>query len=109
MKILIIIIFLLTFTRSFSQTEKIKLLKNTVQKIEIKYPSGELKEKGKKKLMTKLTSTANGRANGVMTFFKHGKWIEYHKNGNKKRVIIYNKDEIIKVKKEWNEDGSRKK
>lgn len=107
MKTIITIIFLLTFLPCFSQTNEVSLNKKKKQNIEIKYSSGELKEKGKKKLMTKLSSTNNGRTNGVMAYFKNGKWIEYYKNGKKKRIVIYNKDEIINVKKEWDENGNR--
>jgi len=107
MKTIVTIIFLLTFTPSFSQTNEVTLNKKKKQNIEISYSSGELKEKGKKKLMKKLSSTNSGRINGVMAYFKHGKWIEFYKNGKKKRIVIYNKDEIVSVKKEWDENGNR--
>ena len=43
-----------------------------------------------------------------MTYFKQGKWIEYYSNGNKKRIVIYDKGDIIKEVKNWNENGTKK-
>lgn len=98
-----ITIFFTCYTAYSQETSIKKSRKKTIKVIEY-YENGQLKAKGKKKLQTKLSSTTNGRTNGIMTYFKSGKWIEYYSNGNKKRIIIYDKGDIIKEVKKWNEN-----
>ena len=74
------------------------------------FENGKLKEKGKKTLQLKVYALPDGsRPHGRRAYVKQGKWTEYYSNGNKKRLVIYDKGEILKVVKEWNVDGKLNK
>ncbi len=109
MKVLLLFLFSIISLTGYSQESTPKHQRKGTIVAEEYHTNGGLKEKGRKKLQVKLSSTTSGRMNGVMSYLKHGKWTEFYINGNKKRVVIYDKGEIVKEKREWNEDGSRKR
>ena len=109
MKKSLILFFFLTSLSVYSQESAERKSNKKTVVVKEYFENGQLKEKGRKKLQMKISSTPNGRSNGLMTYFKKGKWIEYYSNGNKKRIIVYDKGEIVKEVKSWNEDGTKSK
>jgi antitoxin component YwqK of YwqJK toxin-antitoxin module len=91
----------------YSQENTQKIGNKKIIKVEVHYDNGQLKTKGKKKLQIIFSLTSGGRSNGVMTFLKQGRWVEYYRNGNKKRIIIYDKGDVIKEVRNWNKDGTK--
>lgn len=85
-------------------SRKKKRIKHTIIVKEY-YENGLLKEKGKKKLIMKVSTRPDGRSCGVMSFLKQGKWTEYHINGKKKRTLLYEKGKIVRILKYWNKKG----
>jgi antitoxin component YwqK of YwqJK toxin-antitoxin module len=80
-----------------------------VIKFEAHYNNGILKEKGKYKLHD-FPAIKGGCTQGVPAFTgyaKFGKWTEYYENGNKKSITIYREGKYEKIKKLWEEDGTK--
>lgn len=104
-KLLILLIFQSTLSIYSQEIAERKANKKTIV-VKVYFENVQLKEKGKKKLQLKISTSPNARSNGLMAFFKQGKWTEYYSNGNKKRIVVYNGGDIKKVVKKWNEDGT---
>lgn len=104
MKFILTLLFIIIVFQLYSQDNQKKHSKKRIKVIEY-YESGSIKEKGKKKFQTKLTTTPSGRTNGIMEHLKHGKWTEFYPDGRKKRLVKYKKGDIIKVIKLWDDKG----
>ena len=107
-KVVLSLFFIITSSIIYSQeNDGGKQVKRTIKVLEY-HENGQVKEKGKKKLQTKVSNTPGGRLNGLLTYFKQGKWTEYYSNGNKKSILIYDQGEVVKEAKSWNKDGTKK-
>jgi antitoxin component YwqK of YwqJK toxin-antitoxin module len=98
-----LLVFVSAFTvciNSYAQNNTNKLAKKRIIMVRY-YENGAIKEKGKMKYMTKISTTPSGRSNGIMAYFENGRWTEYYENGDKKRKVKYKNGEIVKVIKAW--------
>lgn len=72
--------------------------------------NGQILEQGKLKLLPiNRTGMRDNNSSILEAFYRDGKWVEYYQNGNKKRVVIYEKGLIKKVRRSWKENGARDK
>lgn len=108
MKLSILVILLFTAFSVNGQDTIRKMINSKTHEQTIFDVNGQIVEKGKLKLLPVDRNVFKDDNTCILeAFYRHGKWIEYYENGNKKRVVIYEKGLIKKVPRSWNEDGSR--
>lgn len=109
-----LILFLLTVTAITTYGQTCEQADNSqkpkkVIKVQDQYESGAIKGEGKLKLHD-FPAISGGCCSGrgpMTAYTRHGRWVEYYENGQKKAVVVYTAGHAKKVKKQWDEDGTR--